>query len=120
MKKILMFILMISAGQVLADINSCGKYKIEGKIERVENQFYLVLNQGSASEIKLLVNRNDLPMIVPYLDKSFKATIQVLNYKNQKVEEFKIIEIDRNIEHEMSPNIKDTATKEVSEDCKKE
>jgi len=120
MKKILIFILMITAGRVLADINSCGKYKIEGKIERVQNQFFLVINQGSASEKKLMVSRDELPLIVPYLDKSFRATIQVLKYKNLKVEEFKIIEIDRNIEHEMQPNITDTAIKEVSEDCKKD
>jgi hypothetical protein len=111
MKKILIFILLISAVNVLAEISSCGKFKIEGKIERNENQFYLVLNGGSASENKIEVSRDDLPQIVPYLDKSFRALIQIKKIKNKVIEQMKILEIERNIEHELSPNIKETSIK---------
>lgn len=111
MKKILILIFIISAGNILAEINSCGKFKIEGKILRDEKQFYLVLNNGSAEENKIEVSRDDLPMIVPYLDKSFRALIHVKKIKNKVIEQIKILEIDRNIEHELRPNIQETSSK---------
>ncbi len=116
--KITSFIFMFFLMQNLfAAIDGCGKFQIDGKIERVENNFNLVINYGTASEKKLEVLNEDVPKIVPFLDKSFRAQIQVTKYLNQKVESFKIIEMDRNLEHEMNPIPKETTVKIESAKC---
>lgn len=95
---LILFLMMVNSAQALEQ--SCGKYKLYGKIFRGDDTFYLIVNENSKSEYRFKVPLTETPKVVPFQEFGFKAIVSVVKFNGYNAEISVIDSIDRSIEYE--------------------
>ena len=101
MKKIIILFCLLSWNSFALE-QSCGKYKIYGKVKRGDDTFYLIVNSGSKSEYSFKVPLTETPKIVPFQEFGFMALVKVNKFKAYNAEIESVESIERSVEYETS------------------
>lgn len=75
MKIFVLLILNLISSNIYASSFKCGLYTLQGVVRETPDDFEVVINEKTASEIKVTLNEIDLVKLASYKDKSIQADI---------------------------------------------
>lgn len=113
MKILVILIFNLLSSNIQAATFKCGLYTLQGVVRETPDDFEVVINEKTASEVKVSITGIDLVKLASYKDKSIKA--EIILTENQYGHDLTVEEIS-NIKLRISNplNPKDTFIKIIS------